>query len=151
MDYLTKEKYDELVKELDHLKRVRRREVAEALEYAKSLGDLSENAEYQEARDNQAVIEDRIAHLESIIKNAKLISGHATDAVAVGSIVAIKKEDSKEERVYTIVGGEESNITLGKISIKSPLGEAILGKKVGEKFSFSTPSGPTAYKVISIK
>lgn len=151
MDYLTKEKYDEFVKELDHLKRVRRKEVAEALEYAKSLGDLSENAEYHEARDTQAVIEDRISHLESILKTAKLISSHDTSTVTVGSIVSIKKAESKEEKVYTIVGGEESNISLGKISVKSPLGESIIGKKAGESFSFKTPTGLSTYKVISIK
>ena len=72
MDYITQEKYDEFVKELDHLKRVRRKEVAESLEYAKSLGDLSENAEYHEARDTQAMIEDRISHLESILKNSRM-------------------------------------------------------------------------------
>ena len=151
MDYLTNEKYEEFVKELDHLKKVRRREVAESLEYAKSLGDLSENAEYHEARDLQAVIEDRIFHLESIIKNAKVISSHPTDAVAVGSVVAIKKEGEKEEKIYTIVGSEESDIHSGKISTKSPLGEAVFGKKKGETFTFKAPSGSTTYKVISIK
>lgn len=151
MDYITQEKYDEFVKELDHLKRVRRKEVAESLEYAKSLGDLSENAEYHEARDTQAMIEDRISHLESILKNSMVVSGHATDAVAVGSIVAIKKEGDKEEKVYTIVGSEESNISAGKISIKSPLGQAVLGKKKGDHFTFKAPSGDSTYKVISIK
>ena len=151
MDYLTKEKYNQFVGELDHLKKVRRKEVAESLEYAKSLGDLAENAEYHEARDTQAVIEDRIAHLESILKTAKLISSHATDTVTVGSLVVIKKTESKEEKIYTIVGSEESDIATGKISTNSPLGESILGKKVGESFSFNTPSGLATYKVISIK
>ena len=151
MDYLTKEKYEEFVKELDHLKKVRRREVAESLEYAKSLGDLSENAEYHEARDTQAVIEDRISHLESILKNAKVISAHPTDTVAVGSVVTVKKEGSKDEKVYTIVSAEESDINSGKISTSSPLGIAVYGKKKGEAFTFKAPSGDTTYKVISIK
>ena len=151
MDYITQEKYDEFVKELDYLKKTRRKEIAESLEYAKSLGDLSENAEYHEARDTQAVIEDRIAHLDSIIKNSKIISSHDTNSVTVGSVVSIKKEKGGDETSYTIVGAEESNISLGKISTKSPLGLAILGKKKGETFTFTTPSGSITYKIISIK
>ena len=151
MEYLTKEKYDEFVKELDFLKKVRRKEVAESLEYAKSLGDLSENAEYHEARDLQATIEDRIAHLESVLKTAKIVKSHSTDAVAVGSVVTVKKENNNEEKIYTLVGAEESNITAGKISVSSPFGEAILGKKKGELFTYSAPSGPITYKVVEIK
>lgn len=151
MEYLTKEKYDEFVKELDFLKKVRRKEVAESLEYAKSLGDLSENAEYHEARDMQATIEDRIAHLETVLKTAKIVKSHSTDAVAVGSVVTVKKEGSSEEKVYTLVGAEESNITSGKISVSSPFGQAILGVKKGDSFTFSAPSGSVTYKVVLIK
>jgi transcription elongation factor GreA len=151
-EYLTQEKFDELTKELDHLKRVRRREVAESLEYAKSLGDLSENAEYHEARDMQAAIEDRIAHLEQILKTSKIIAVHQkADAVTVGSVITIKNEKSGSEQTYTIVGAEEADISSGKISTKSPLGANALGKKKGDKFSFSTPSGEANYKVIEIK
>ena len=150
MDYLTKEKYDELLTELDHLKKVRRKEVAESLEYAKSLGDLSENAEYHEARDLQATIEDRIAHIESIMKSAKIVSKHSTDVVAVGSIVTIKKEKS-DEKTYTIVGAEEADITQGKLSVISPLGQAVLGKKKGDSFDFQAPSGTVGYKIVTIK
>ncbi|MEK7062878.1 MAG: transcription elongation factor GreA [Patescibacteria group bacterium] len=151
MEYLTKEKYDEFVHELDFLKKVRRKEVAESLEYAKSLGDLSENAEYHEARDIQATIEDRIAHLESILKTAKIVSSHNTDAVTVGSVVTVVKEGASEEKTYTLVGAEESNITSGKISVSSPFGQAILGAKKGDSFTFSAPSGPITYKVVLIK
>ena len=151
MDYLTKEKYESLVKELDHLKKVRRREVAENLEYAKSLGDLSENAEYHEARDLQAAVEDRIVHIESILKSAKIVSSHTTDSVTVGSSVTIKKVGDKEEKSYSLVGAEETDIVSGKISVLSPLGKAVLGKKKGESFDFKTPSGMVSYKVISIK
>lgn len=151
MEYLTKEKYDEFVKELDFLKKVRRKEVAESLEYAKSLGDLSENAEYHEARDMQAGIEDRIAHLETVLKTAKIVKSHSTDAVAVGSIVTVKKDGSSEEKVYTLVGAEESNITAGKISVSSPFGQAVLGVKKGDSFTFSAPSGSITYKVVLIK
>lgn len=151
MDYLTKEKYDELVTELDYLKKTRRKEVAESLEYAKSLGDLSENAEYHEARDLQATTEDRINHLESVLKSAKIISSHDTNTVTVGSEVKLQKEGAKDNHIYTIVGAEEANISDGKISVTSPLGSAALGKKKGESFNFQTPSGTVAYKVIEIK
>ncbi len=151
MEYLTQEKYDEFVKELDHLKKVRRREVAESLEYAKSLGDLSENAEYHEARDLQATIEDRIAHLESVLKSTKIIHSHSTDAVTIGSVVTVKKDGSGEEKVYTIVGGEESDSLAGKISVSSPFGQAVMGVKKGGTFTFKAPAGPITYKVVEIK
>lgn len=151
MDYLTQEKYDEFVKELDHLKRVRRREVAESLEYAKSLGDLSENAEYHEARDLQATIEDRILHLESLLKVAKIVSEHSTSAVAVGSVVTVKKEGGGESHIYTLVGAEEADITAGKISVESPFGRNALSKKKGEVFTYDAPSGPITYKIVEIK
>jgi transcription elongation factor GreA len=151
MDYLTKQKYDELVAELDHLKKVRRKEIAESLEYAKSLGDLSENAEYHEARDTQATIEDRIVHIESILKSAKIVSAHKSDSVEVGSVVSLKKEGSKDEKEYTIVGAEEADIQSGKLSVLSPLGSSVMGKKKGETFSSNTPSGAVSYKVIGIK
>src|SRR5438309_947573 len=94
-EYLTKEKYEEFTKELSELKGKRRKEVAENLEYAKSLGDLSENAEYHEARDVQATIEDRIAKLEELLKTATIISEHETSAVNVGSIVTVEKDGKK--------------------------------------------------------
>lgn len=151
MEYLTQEKYDEFVKELEFLKKVRRKEVAESLEYAKSMGDLSENAEYHEARDMQATIEDRIAHLESLLKTAKIVSSHPTDSVAVGSTVTVKKENGGEEKTYTIVGAEEADVSTGKISVVSPFGQAVINKKKGEKFTFNAPSGPVSYKVVEIK
>lgn len=151
-EYLTQEKYDEFVKELEYLKHTRRKEVAEDLEYAKSLGDLSENAEYHEARDTQANIEDRITHIESILKSAKIVStAQGKGEVSIGSVVVVQKEKNGDPRTYTIVGSEESDSTVGKISIKSPLGRAILGKKKKESFSFSTPTGKVTYVVVDIK
>ncbi len=150
-EYLTKEKYEEFKNELATLKTVRRKEVAENLEYAKSLGDLSENAEYHEARDTQASVEDRIAKLEMVLKHATIISSHDTDSVSVGSTVTVKREKEKESRIFTIVGSEEADSSVGKISVKSPLGSAILGKKKGELFSFTTPSGMMEYKIVDIK
>ncbi|OGG86032.1 transcription elongation factor GreA [Candidatus Kaiserbacteria bacterium RIFOXYB1_FULL_46_14] len=149
--YLTPEKFEELKKELEHLKTVRRREVAEALEYARSLGDLSENAEYQEARDLQATIEERITHLENVIKEAKIVAGDQRgDMVGLGSQVTITKDGDKQERTYTIVGTEEANIHEHKLSYLSPLGEALLGKGKGDTFSFETPAGKQTYKVVKV-
>ena len=149
--YLTPEKFEELKKELEQLKTVRRREVAEALEYARSLGDLSENAEYQEARDLQATIEERILHLEQTIKEAKIVAHDKKgDIVGMGSEVTIQKDGEKGERTYLIVGTEEANIHEHKLSYLSPLGEALMGKAKGDTFSFDTPAGKQTYKVIKV-
>lgn len=148
--YLTKEKFEELKKELEHLKTVRRKEVAESLEYARSLGDLSENAEYQEARDMQAAIEERIAHLEQVIKEAKIVSNEKGDVVGLGSEVCIQKVGDKANICYTIVGSEEANIHDKKLSFLSPLGEALMGKTKGEEIHFETPGGKQKYKVLKV-
>ena len=151
IEYLTQEKHDEFQKELEYLKKTRRKEIAENLEYAKSLGDLSENAEYHEAREMQANIEDRIAKLENLIKNAHIISGHKSDVATVGSMVTVQREKTGEEATYTIVGSEEADMSTGKISVKSPFGKAIIGKKKGENFSFTTPDGLATYTVLKLK
>lgn len=150
-EYLTKERHKVLSEELEYLKKTKRREVAEQLEYAKSLGDLSENAEYHEARDMQGVVEDRIQKLETVLKNATIVSSRHTETVAVGSEVAVIKNGEKGEKIYTIVGGEESDLLAGKISIHSPFGEAIVGKRKGDSFSYNAPSGPITYKIIGIQ
>jgi transcription elongation factor GreA len=150
--YLTAEKFDELKKELDHLKTVRRKEVAESLEYARSLGDLSENAEYQEARDMQAAIEERIGHLEKVIKEAKIVAHDKKgDIVVLGSVVTIVKDKEKDNRTYSIVGAEEANIHEHKLSYLSPLGEALMGKSKGDDFTFETPAGKQKYKVLKVE
>lgn len=152
-EYLTQEKYNEFKSELDYLKHTKRKEVAEALEYAKSLGDLSENAEYHEARDNQANVEDRIARLELILKDASIVSStskHNTDVVAIGSVVTVQKEGSKPA-IFTIVGSEEADSSLGKISIKSPIGSALMGRKKKDSFNVNTPLGVVKYVVVEIK
>lgn len=150
-EFLTQEKFEELKKELEHLKTVRRKEVAESLEYARSLGDLSENAEYQEARDMQAAIEERITHLEQVIKEAKIVAADKKGGVVgLGSTVTIKKDKEKDNREYSIVGSEEANIHEHKLSYLSPLGEALMGKREGEEFMFETPAGKQKYKVIKV-
>jgi transcription elongation factor GreA len=150
-EYLTQEKYDEFKRELEALKTVKRKEVAENLEYAKGLGDLSENAEYHEARDMQAAIEDRIAHLERVLQRVAIVSSHTTNAVSIGSVITVKGEKGGEPKTFTIVGSEEADMSLGKISVKSPFGAAAIGKKKGETFSFTTPNGRMEYVVVSIK
>jgi transcription elongation factor GreA len=150
-EYLTKEKYKELSEELDQLKKVKRREIAENLEYAKSLGDLSENAEYQEAREMQAEIEERIAKLELIIKHATIVAHKKSDIVGVGSVIVLEREGDKQKFNYTIVGSEESNIAQGKVSTSSPLVAAMMGKKKGDTFAFKTPKGEVRYKIVSVE
>ncbi len=149
-EYLSKEKFEELKEELDFLTHVRRKEIAEALEAAKSLGDLSENAEYHSARELQAGIEERIMVLEEILKNAVIVgSKHKTDAVGIGSHVSVKR--GKDTKSYTIVGSEEADVAAGKISNKSPLGEAIMGKKKGDTFAYTSPAGEMKGEILEIK
>lgn len=150
-EYLSKEKFNLLKNELEELKTVKRKEIAEELEFAKGLGDLSENAEYHEAREAQAALEDRIMQLESILANAEIVAAHHSNQVEVGSVVHVKKAGEKSERTYTIVGSEEADTAAGKISFKSPLGQALLGKKKGEEFKFKTPAGEASYTVLSIE
>ncbi|OHA47241.1 MAG: transcription elongation factor GreA [Candidatus Taylorbacteria bacterium RIFOXYD2_FULL_36_9] len=152
-EYLTKDKFDELKKELDELKTVKRKEVAESLDYARGLGDLSENAEYHEARELQANIEDRIAKLESIMKNSTIVSRESPQGeyVRIGSTVIVEKQGGKVQQKFKIVGSEETDMLQGKLSNRCPLGVAILGKKAGDSFSFNSPAGIMIYKVITIE
>ena len=150
MEYLTLEKKTLLEDELHALITVRRKEIADALEYAKSLGDLSENAEYHQAREDQANCEDRIIHIEQILKNAVIMESHATGVVSVGSTVTVVKKGSKEEKTFAIVGSEEADSVSGKISNESPLGEALLGKKKGDKIIVYAPKGDIEYSVVEV-
>jgi transcription elongation factor GreA len=147
---LTQEKFDELKTELERLTTVSRKEIAESLEYARSLGDLSENAEYQAARELQAATEERIRRLEHIVKSATIVSERKKGTVGFGSQVTIKKKGDPVEHAYTIVGSEEADMREKKISHLSPLGEAMMGKKKGDSFTFSTPAGRQEYTVIEI-
>jgi transcription elongation factor GreA len=145
---VSQEKFDEMTKELEHLKTVRRTEIAKNLEYARSLGDLSENAEYQEARELQAATEERIRKLEELVKHAKIQTDNKKkDVVGFGSKVSIKKGDAKEVHEYTIVGSEEADMREHKLSHVSPLGAALMGKKKGEVFTFETPNGKQTYSI----
>lgn len=145
---VSQEKFDEIVKELDNLKTVRRTEIAKNLEYARSLGDLSENAEYQEARDLQAATEERIRRLEDLVKRAHILTdGKKKDMVGFGSSVIIKKDGGSETHEYMIVGSEEADMRAHKLSHVSPLGAALMGKKKGDVFTFETPNGKQTYTI----
>lgn len=150
-NYLSKEKFDELTAELEHLKTVRRREIAEQLEYARSLGDLSENAEYEEARNLQAATEDRIRVIEEQLSHARIIEHTKGNTVSLGSTVTIQKQGEKEEHTYEVVGSAEASMQEHRISYLSPLGSALMGKKKGEMFTFETPKGVQKYKIVSVK
>jgi len=149
--YLSREKFEELTDELEHLKTTRRREIAEQLEYARSLGDLSENAEYEEARNLQAATEDRIRVIEENLAHARIIEHTKGSAISLGSIVTIQKEKQKEEHTYEIVGSAEANMQEHKISHLSPLGSALMGKKKGDAFTFETPKNSQKYKIVAVK
>ncbi len=149
--YITEDKCKDLALELKELTTVKRKEVAEHLQYAKGMGDLSENAEYHEARDEQAKIESRISQIENIIKNAEIVRHKSSSTVEVGSEVVIQKIKEKESKTFIVVGSEEADMLAGKISNISPLGTALLGKKKGDTFEMTTPKGNIEYKIISVK
>ncbi len=149
--YITEEKKRELAAELHELQTVKRKEILEALEFAKSLGDLSENAEYHQAREEQGKLEERIATIEEILRNSVLIEKHHSTSVEVGSTVTVQKEGDKAKQVFQIVGSEEADFAAGKISHASPLGQALYGKKKGDTAHVVTPKGTSEYKIVSIE
>ncbi len=149
-EYLSQEKYDELKKELEYIRSDGRRKVLADLEYAKSLGDLSENAEYHEARSKQAELEDRVAVLETLLKSAVIVSHKDTDTVSIGSTVKMKKTGGSD-LAFEIVGTEEADMSKGKLSNKSPIGQAIIGKKKGDKVTVKTPGGEVSYTILEVK
>lgn len=149
-EYLTQSKFDELKEELETLVHKKRKEVAEQLEYAKSLGDLSENAEYHEARDEQAKLEARIAQIEYILKHAEIVHHTKGDVVEAGSTVVLKKGTATTKQEFVLVGSEEADMAAGKLSYSSPLGRALIGKKKGDTFTFDTPKGEVKYKIVDV-
>ena len=149
---LTKESYDAKVKELEQLKTTGRDEIAERIKVARSFGDLSENSEYDEAKNEQAKTEARISELEENLKHVKVISDSevSTDVVNVGNIVKVYDESFDEEITYTIVGSTEADPLLDKISDRSPIGSAIIGSKVGDTVDVSTPAGLVKLRILEI-
>jgi transcription elongation factor GreA len=149
-DYITEEKKRALENELKDLKGPKRKEILEALSYAKSLGDLSENAEYHQAREEQGKLESRISKIEQILQNSETVKGGGGDVVEIGSKVVVQKNDTTETINYVIVGSEEADMSKGKISNHSPFGEALFGKKKNDEVSFKTPNGVVGYKIIDV-
>jgi transcription elongation factor GreA len=151
VEYLTKERKAELEAELHVLETTKRQEVLDALTYAKSLGDLSENAEYHSAREAQGYLEDRINHLTEVLRNAKIVERHHATSVELGATVQVENMKTKDKKKFMIVGVEEANTTAGKISFKSPLGAALMGHAMNDVAKFSTPGGVVEYKILSIE
>lgn len=149
--YLTKEGLEELKNELDTLINVRRPENIIAIKEARSLGDLSENAEYDAARNEQAQIEARIKQLEKMLENAEIISETSTDSVGIGNTVSIKYVDDDEEDEYKIVGSQEADPFESKISNESPIAKALLSHKVGDIVTVDSPNGSYEIEIIEIK
>ena len=148
----TKEGYQKLIDELEYLKTVRRQEIKEQLKEARSFGDLSENSEYDEARDNQAKCEARIAELEYLIKNAEVISEDEASkkVISIGSTVVIQYKDGTQKKYY-IVGSNEVDPINGKISDLSPIGRALIGHKDGDIVFINTPAGEKEVIVVSFE
>ncbi|MEC2054387.1 transcription elongation factor GreA [Peribacillus psychrosaccharolyticus] len=149
---MTKEGKEKLEKELEVLKTVKRKEVVERIKIARSFGDLSENSEYDSAKEEQAFVEGRITTLENMIRNAKIIEEDTTtDSVTLGKSVTFVELPDGDEETYNIVGSAEADPFEGKISNDSPIAKSLLGKKVGETVSVSTPGGDMTVKIVSIK
>src|SRR5680860_1180322 len=149
-EYLSQEKLEQLQEELIKLKTTDRKVVAGRLEEAKALGDLSENAEYHEAREQQADIEDRIKVLSEMLKDVVVFKSKHGQVVDIGSNVVVKK-DGNSEVSYMIVGSEEADMSAHKISFQSPIGGALLGKHKGDEIKVTTPKGEVVYSIIDIK
>lgn len=144
---ITDEGKRELEKELEELKG-RRGEIADKIAEARDYGDLSENAEYDAAREEQGLVESRIAEIEDILLNAEIIKSGTSSKVGLGSKVELKT--GKQTVTYTVVGPVEADPLEGRVSNESPIGEALMGKKVGDKVTITTPKGEIAYEIVSI-
>ena len=148
----TKQGYQDLVDELKYLKLTRREEIKEQIAVARGFGDLSENAEYDEARNEQAKVEARIQELEALIENAEIIDESNMDvrAISLGSVVKLYDEDFEEEITYSIVGSNQADPLDQKISDQSPIGRALMGKKAGDRVTVTAPAGELHFKVLEV-
>jgi transcription elongation factor GreA len=147
--FVTPEGLEKLKSELQTLKTVKRKELADRIQEAKELGDLSENAEYQEAKNEQSFVEGRIAELENIFKNAEVILPTNSNIIQVGSTVKVEIKGKAQE--FCIVGSNEADPTNGKVSNASPFGQAFLGKQLGDTTIVHTPNGDIEAKIINVK
>ena len=152
-ELVTPEGLEKLQDELKHLTETRRREVADRIRQAREFGDLSENSEYDDAKNEQGLLERRISELQRRIRNAKVVDPTETDAnsVDVGTKVTLKAAGEEKERTFQIVGANESDPSTGKLSHASPVGKAVLKRRVGEKVTVSTPRGSTEYEIVNVE
>ncbi|MCC9076522.1 transcription elongation factor GreA [Litorilinea aerophila] len=151
--YLTAEGLQKIKEELEYLTTVRRKEVAQMIADAKAEGDISENAGYDEAKTAQGFLEGRIRELENILKNAQVIdeSAQPADEIALGRTVIVREVGTDYEETYTIVGSLEADPANGRISNQSPIGKALLGKKVGESVTVNSPGGEIVFEILKIE
>jgi transcription elongation factor GreA len=150
---LTPEGHKKLKEEIEHLSTIKRREVAERIKQAREFGDIAENAEYDDAKNEQAMLEHRIATLEDRLKSARVVNKKEipTGVVAVGTTVKLRDVDAKETIEYRIVGSAEANPAEHKLSNESPVGKAIMGRKKGETVEVAAPRGSLKFKIMEIK
>jgi transcription elongation factor GreA len=149
-EYITKENKEALEAELKELSGPKRKEIISAIEYAKSLGDLSENAEYHAAREEQGKLEERISMIEHVLKHAVVVERPNDGTVNIGSTIIIQKEGEVNTRTFQMVGSEETDMLSGKISYKSPIGQALFGKKKGDTVTVHSPKGDIHYEIKSV-
>lgn len=150
-EYMSEEGLRKIKGELEELKVAKRKEIADRLEYAKSLGDLSENSEYQEAKEAQLETESRVAELEDMLVRAVLVEkSDNVSAISMGSTVVLRRDGEKDEMRVILTGAGEADFAASKISYESPLGKALLGRKKNEKISVVTPKGEAKYKILDI-
>ena len=150
---MTQEGLEKFQKELEHLTDVRRREIADRIRQAREFGDISENSEYDDAKNEQYLLERRISEIQRRVRTAQVVdpSELADDSVNIGSRVTLKVIESGQERVFQIVGANESDPPSGKLSHSSPVGRAVLKRKVGEKVTVTTPRGATEYEILEVE
>lgn len=150
--YLTQEKYDALKDELLELTTIKRTQIAQELDSAKAMGDLKENAEYHQAREDQAHLEERVKEIEYLLKHGQILADTAHDVVEIGATVTVARKGSSSQKDYMVVGPAETDPSAGKLSTSSPLVAAMLGKAEGEYFDFTTPDGDqTQWKIVRVK
>jgi transcription elongation factor GreA len=150
---LTEEGFRKLKEEIEYLSTSKRREVAERIKEAREFGDISENSEYDDAKNEQAQLEYRIQSLEQKLRNARVVDAEhvSTESVSIGAKVTVKDLKSKSNMEYSIVGSAEANPRVGRLSNESPIGKALLGRKKGEKVTVPTPRGSVMYQIVKIE
>lgn len=150
---ITKKGYEALKAELDRLRKVERPQVIEAIAEARAHGDLSENAEYDAAKERQGFVESRIAEIKSKLADARIIeiAGRTSDTVVFGATVLVVEQESQSKKQYTLVGQDEADMKFNKISVQSPVGRALIGKRVGDFVEVKTPVKIVEYEVVEIR